>query len=146
MCECGLRRDVYKTDLRVLTGQSRGNKRTSEYNVNIVARSRNHCCRKKSDKHYIFWACVCSLVLVTERMRRIMSSVASLAPPYFSSLSHKRHDFSENVIEQKMCVLTFSTTLVWSISHFKHNSGRYHKYKNSLHVKYPSSLSNLIKP
>jgi hypothetical protein len=35
-----------------------------------------------------------------KRMRRvILSSAASLAPPHFSSLSHKRHDFRKNVIE-----------------------------------------------
>ena len=31
-------------------------------------------------------------------------SASSLVPPYFSTLSHKRHDFRENVIEHKMRV------------------------------------------
>ena len=49
-------------------------------------------------------------------MRRIiLSSVARLALAYFSSLPHKRQDFlkkeKKNVIEPKMCVLMFSTTL-----------------------------------
>jgi hypothetical protein len=34
-------------------------------------------------------------------------------------LSHKRHDFRRNVIEYKMCILIFSTTFVWNISHFE---------------------------
>ena len=35
----------------------------------------------------------------------ILSSVARPAVQYFSILSHKRHDFRENVIEHKMFVL-----------------------------------------
>jgi hypothetical protein len=43
-------------------------------------------------------------------MRRIF--IACPALPYFSTLSHKRHDFRENVIGYKMRILTFSTTFV----------------------------------
>jgi hypothetical protein len=51
-----------------------------------------------------------SLTQHAKRMRRVIfSSVASLAPPHFATLSHKRCDFRINVIEHKMCVFIFST-------------------------------------
>jgi len=37
----------------------------------------------------------------------------------------KWHNFWIDVIEHKMCVLIFSTTFIWNISHFKKNRARY---------------------
>jgi hypothetical protein len=45
---------------------------------------------------YSVFVCVCVALVIhhEKRMRLIMlSSVASLAPPYFSTLFHNRHDF-----------------------------------------------------
>jgi len=48
----------------------------------------------KINKFYIFSVCVCSLRLPgTQCACVIPSSVACLALQYFSTLSHKRHDF-----------------------------------------------------
>jgi len=49
-------------------------------------------------------------------MRRIiLLPVASLAGPYFSTLSYKGNDFRERVIERKMYVLILSETFLRSI-------------------------------
>jgi len=40
-------------------------------------------------------------------MRRIILSVANLALPYVSKLSHKMHDFRDKVNERETWVLTF---------------------------------------
>ena len=48
-----------------------------------------------------------------ERMRRIiLSSVACPALPYFSTLSHKRHDCRKKKLLNTKSVLSFSVTFV----------------------------------
>jgi hypothetical protein len=60
--------------------------------------------------------------------RTILSSVAWLALPHFSTLPQSRHDFRENVVDHKTCVLISYTTFVWNISHSKKNwEGYYHR-------------------
>ena len=59
---------------------------------------------------------------------RRMSHVVIVACPalhYFSTLSHKRHDFRKQVIEHKRCVSSFSTTFVRNIFHSKKNTAIY---------------------
>ena len=58
----------------------------------------------------------------------ILSSMACLALPYFSKLSHNFMILWKKVIEHKMYVLFLSTNFAWNISHSKKNSvGYYHK-------------------
>ena len=54
-----------------------------------------------------------------------MSSMKSQPLQYFSTVSHKRHDFRKKVTERKMCVLNFSTTFVWNISNYTKKWERY---------------------
>jgi hypothetical protein len=56
-----------------------------------------------------------SVALVIQRemhtRRFILSSVTCLVLQYFPTLSHKRRDFREKVIEHKMCVFIFSASV-----------------------------------
>jgi hypothetical protein len=60
---------------------------------------------------------VCILFLVNLQVnyifsgRVMLSSVASVAPPYFLKLSHERQDFWKKFTEHKICVLILSTML-----------------------------------
>jgi hypothetical protein len=60
-----------------------------------------------------------------QRACSILSSVACQALHYISALSHKWRDSRKSVIEHNMCILIFSTTTVWNISHSKKNWARY---------------------
>jgi len=71
----------------------------------------------------------------------ILSSVACLAVQYFSTLSHKRHDFrKENLLKIKY-VFWFP---LWSFSEICHILRRIERdmIKNCLHIKYPLFLSD----
>jgi len=81
--------------------------------------------------------CVCVYVcvyfaLVILRENRILSAPNCIAmcglsdPITFSTLSHKWHDFfKKKFFKDANCVLIFSATSVWNISHSKNNSAVY---------------------
>ena len=70
------------------------------------------------------------IALVTWRVKRMrcfaLSSVACLAPLYFATLFHNRHD-KRKAIEHKMCVLMSYAAFMSRISHSKKNSARYYQ-------------------
>ena len=72
----------------------------------------NHYCHAKASNSTYF-----ECVHAKRKCLIILSPVACLALSYFSTLSHELQD--------KMCVLIFSTTLVCNISHSKKNLARY---------------------
>ena len=88
---------------------------------NTEARSHNHGCN--GNNTYSGWVLVALGMQHTVRMRRIrLSSVASLAVQYFSTLSHERYNCrgeeKKRFFEPKS-VLIFSTTYICNISHSK---------------------------
>jgi len=79
---------------------------------NIEARYFNHCCCGHEMCIKVSWLCFCVLALVMRHAKpmhnNILSSVACPDLPYFSTLSHKRHDFRKKVLLTLKCVFWFS--------------------------------------
>jgi hypothetical protein len=107
---------------------------------NIKACSRDHCCCGKAVSATYFCVCgcrgaglclrACSLAYPTCNAHAPYCLI-SVAATYFSTLSHKRHDFWKKKLLNMKCVLIFSTAFIWNISHSKKNSARYcHKWEN----------------
>ena len=74
------------------------------YESNTGARSCNHCCSGKAISS-TYTESVSLDIQYAKRMRRsISSSVVCLSLSYFSTLSHKRHEFREKVVDHKVRV------------------------------------------
>ena len=80
---------------------------------NSETRSRNYCC--SGNPLSITYSQRLPVALFVEQVKRmsptVLSSVAFLTAPYFSTLSHKGHDCRKNVIEHKKSVFIFFTNL-----------------------------------
>ena len=90
----------------------------------------------KNNKYYIFWVCAYSLRCSACTAHAPYCHVACPALQYFSTFSHKRRDFRKKVIEHKMCVLIFCTTLSEMFFILRRNERDMIKMSFGLHVKY----------
>jgi hypothetical protein len=61
---------------------------------------------------------------------------------YFSTLSHKWHDFRKNVAEHEMCILIFSTNVSKTFLILSSTERDMTKMCIGLHLKYPLFLSD----
>ena len=98
------------------------------YRRNMGACSRNHCCRgKEISITYFECVSVASVIRHAKRMCHITLSFMACPPlPHVSTLSHKLHDFGENVTETNVCIFVFHYNFVWNISHSKKNWATYY--------------------
>jgi hypothetical protein len=92
---------------------------TTAGNVHITyteSRSRYYYCCAKSLLH-IMTVFVALVIQLAKLMRRvILSTLACPGVPYFSTLSHKWHNFRKEVFFYIKCVLIFSTKFFWNVS------------------------------
>jgi hypothetical protein len=89
--------------------------RKANVRINITPRRVGCVLEKKLVLRVPSVVCVALGIQHVTRIGYVLLSCPNV--PYFSTLSHKRHDFRENVIEHKMCILIFSTISSEKFSH-----------------------------
>jgi hypothetical protein len=102
----------------------------------------------KSNAYYLFWSYVCSLRYPawSEHAPYCLlwpAPVYNIFPHY---LTKARFSKKKKVTEHKMCVLVFSTSFVWNISHSKNNEWDTIKYVYWSSCKVPFFLSDFNEP
>jgi len=75
--------------------------------------------------------------------RAILLSVACPSVQYFPTLPHQRHDFRENVIGHRICVLTAFTNFIGKFAILRRNERDTIKNYFGILVTYPLFLSDL---
>jgi len=70
--------------------------------------------------------CLCSLSYPSRKEHAPYYNIGDLpGSTIYFTLSHKRHDIQESVIEYKMRVLIFNKTYIWNISNSKKSTALY---------------------
>jgi hypothetical protein len=118
-----------------------------------------------------YYECVCIPALVIGHAKLhlscvLLSSVACLPLPYFTTLPHKRHDFHANIVEQRR-VFWFSLQflskaflilwtiqqditnvrrslhkVLWLLSDFNQTWNFFNRFSNNPHIKFHEDLSS----
>jgi len=104
-----------KSSITIISSNNYNNNSNKAVNVRIkVTTRRVYVTIVDKEINVTYSACVSAALIIQHPLRMrctLLSPMACLAIPYFSTLSHQLHDSREEVIEYKMCVLIFSTIL-----------------------------------
>jgi hypothetical protein len=73
----------------------------------------------KSSRCYVFRECGCSLKYPARKAHALYYICDVSGSALLFHIIHKRRDVRKKNLERKMCVLVFSKTFVWNISHYK---------------------------